>query len=391
MRFHVRLMNLLIFHQENQMSTETKPVPDLHWFHYPLFSQMVQLTHCEVASRETTAFFSFSPGIMLSAQDMSRVAIGLATGFTGICLNSMIVAVNLSDWHGGIILSSCDLVLSLIGLINVLFQTDLVLEMIFRAFRTYIKLAIGIHLRILQILVFLASCNYWFTVLLCTYYCLRIINFSSGLLFLLKMRISTYLPKLLVMLAGQSFCIAVPAAWTMYLVPPHELVVNTSSSQEVITITFTYKVILMCGTITPLILTLIPTVLTLNSLWRHIMMMKKNMLGSSTARTHAHVTAARTMVLLLTLLMSFYISSISIILHSFNVEDVSQHFSWFVIFSFSTLQAIIIIHGNSKLRTSANHIINQPRNWYLTLHGNHPGSEVKESTSKCLGLNQKYP
>ncbi|XP_073416665.1 taste receptor type 2 member 4-like [Dendrobates tinctorius] len=329
---------------------------------------------------------------MLFARDLSRVAIGLVTGFTGICLNSMIVAVNLRDWHVGIHLSSCDFVLSLIGLINVLFQMDLVLEMIFSAFQTYIKLSIEIHLRVLQILVFLASCNYWFTVLLCTYYCLRIVNFSSGFLFLLKMRISRYLPTLLVISAVQSFCVAVPAAWTMYLVPPRELVVNTSSSShDIIAITFAYKVTLICGTITPLILTLIPTVLTLNSLWRHVMMMKKNILGSSTARTHAHVTAARTMVLLLTLLMSFYFSSISIILHSFNVEDLSQHFSWFVIFSYSTLQGVVIIQGNSKLRTSANRIIKQPGNRHLTLHGSQPGLEIQESTSKFLGFWKKHP
>ncbi|KAM4023630.1 taste receptor type 2 member 4-like [Anomaloglossus baeobatrachus] len=319
---------------------------------------------------------------MSSARDISRVIVGFVTGFTGICLNSMIIGVNFRDWHQGIHLSSCDLLLSLIGIINVLFQTDLVLDMIFRGFETYIMLAREIHLRVLHVLVFLASCNYWSTVWLCNYYCLRIVSFSNGLLLLLKMRISTYLPKLLVISAALSVCVAVPAVWTMYLVPPQELELNTSSSHKIIAITFPYKVILMCGTITPLILTLIPTVLTLNSLWRHIIIMKKNMLGSSKARTCAHVTATRTMVLLHTLHMVFYISSISIILHAFNVEDISQHVSWLFIFSHSTLQAIIIIHGNSKLRTSGNQIIKKIGNWCWTIHGDHAGSELHESTSK---------
>ncbi|XP_069841137.1 taste receptor type 2 member 4-like [Dendropsophus ebraccatus] len=303
---------------------------------------------------------------MFSAREESWI--GITTGFTGICLNSMIVVVNLKEWHDGVHVSSCDLVLSFIGLINVCFQANLVLDTIFTAFQTYTKFAREIHLRILSILVFLASCNHWFTVWLCTYYCLRIVNFTSGFLFLLKMRISTYLPKLLVISVIESFLVAVPSTWNMYLEPPHELVLNTSSSHQVISVTISYMLTLVCGTIFPLILTLVATGFTLNSLRRHIVMLKANMVGSSNARTHAHVMAARTMVLLLTLHMIFYMSSLSIVLHSFNVEDFSQKLSWFVIFSFSTFQALIIINGNSKLRRSGKCIMKRLEDWMFHGH-----------------------
>ncbi|KAG8539641.1 hypothetical protein GDO81_020602 [Engystomops pustulosus] len=300
-------------------------------------------------------------------------------GFTGIYLNAMIVVVNLRDRHHGRHLGSSNLLLSSIGLNNVFFQTDLVLDSIFFGFHKYIPFSREIHLRILNLLTCFASCNYWFTVWLCTYYCLRIVSFPNGVLFLLKMRISTYLRKLLVISALESCLISVLSTWNMYLEPLDNPTLNTSSLQ-VISIKFPYKVVMMCGTIVPLVLTLIPTGFTLSSLWRHIMMMKRNMMGSSAAQTRAHVTAARTMVLLLTLHLLLYFASLSIILHSFNVNDISQYFCWFIIFSYSTLQALVIIHGNSKLRTSGKLIIRRLRTWNLMFQGNQTGSGLHDLT-----------
>ncbi|KAM3916052.1 taste receptor type 2 member 40-like [Leptodactylus fuscus] len=314
----------------------------------------------------------------MSALEISRVVVGITMGFTGMCLNTMIVLVNLWDWLMGIHVSSCDFVLSLIGLVNIFFNFDLVLDTIFRGFQTYITLSGEILLRILGLLIYLASCNFWFTVCLCTYYCLRIVSFTNGLLFLLKMRISMYLPKLLVISALESFFIAVPSIWNIQLENSHQSLPNISSPYQVISIKFPYKVTLMSGTIAPLILTLIPTVFTLNSLWRHTVMMKKKVLGSSSAQTQAHVTAARTMVLLLALHVFLYMASITVIWHSFNVDDISQYFSWFLVFSCPTLQALVLINGNTKLRKSAKHITEQIRTRYQMFWGERTGSHLQD-------------
>ncbi|XP_068103382.1 taste receptor type 2 member 40-like [Hyperolius riggenbachi] len=290
---------------------------------------------------------------MNSILEVIRLVMGISAGLSGMCLNAWIVAVNAKDWWKGISLSTCDLILSLIGLFNFILQFDMILDVVFTGFQISAGFVREAHLRLLNVVICLVSCNYWFTVWLSTYYCFRIVSFASGVLYILKRRIHTIIPKLLALSVVASVCISIPAFWNMSAFFENYGQNVTTKEDMIIIITPSYVATLMTGTVVPLVLTLLPTAVTLNSLRRHTKKMK------NIVSTKAHIRAVKTMVLLIILHMAFYAVSMSILLNSFNIDDTAQYFCWYFVLFHSTLQAIVLIIGNSKMKRAGLCILKQ--------------------------------
>nr|DBA18878.1 TPA: hypothetical protein GDO54_014773 [Pyxicephalus adspersus] len=296
---------------------------------------------------------------MCSIIEVVRLVIGITAGLSGTSLNVWIIGVNILDWWKVGSPSSVDLILSFIGLINCIQQIDITLDIIFAGSLSYVGFADEIHLRFLKVLICLTSLNLWSTVWLCTYYCCRIVSFTSGILFRLKMKIRILIPKLLAMSIIESVIITIPSSWNVY-VSDRNLGQNATNGQKIIVTRVSYLVTLLIGTIVPLLLALIPTGLTLISLWRHTRRMKKNTPDLS---TKAHIRASLTMVLLITLHITICAVSVFIVLSSFNTDHLARYISWFVIYFYSTLQAVVLISGNSKLKNGGRQLLTQIYSW----------------------------
>lgn len=134
----------------------------------------------------------------------------------GCASNSWIVHVNIMEWRSGLRLSPSDQILSFMAAINIPLQVILSMDMclvIVLSAKSYAPS----HLVLVRIGVFLVSCNLWVTTLLGSYYCLKIVNFSKGILLALKMKIPGLVPKLLVASVALSFCMVVPSNWNIYI------------------------------------------------------------------------------------------------------------------------------------------------------------------------------
>ncbi|XP_075141484.1 taste receptor type 2 member 40-like [Leptodactylus fuscus] len=248
-----------------------------------------------------------------------KLLVGIIAGLSGLVFNSWIVHVIAKDWRRGVHLSLPDQILTFMGLIDITLQAALSFDMSSIQSQLYTSYD-QIHLSFLGFMMFLVSTNVWLTAWLSIYYCMRIVNFTDGILFICKMRICTFLPKLQVVSTVGSFILSFASFWNIYPVKDQEVfgnsTCNLTKEQTSILVTSPYLIALLLGCILPLVLTLIPIGLTLGSLWRHLKRMNKNKSDTCQPRTQAHVRAARTMVL-----------------------QVSLH----------TGQALVIITGNAKL------------------------------------------
>ncbi|XP_075141487.1 taste receptor type 2 member 40-like [Leptodactylus fuscus] len=287
---------------------------------------------------------------------------GAACGLSTVVFNSWIIHVNAKDWRRGVHLNLPDQILTFLGLNNILWQAVFSFDM--SSIQTNLYTSFDqIHIGWIGFMLFLGSTNIWFTAWLSIYYCMKIVNFTSRILLVCKMRISRLLPKLMVGSIVVSFIGSLVSFWNIYPVINHKVIENSTynltSEQAFISITPSYQIVAFLGCILPLILTLIPIGLTLSSLWRHLRRMNMNTSDSHQPRTQAHVRAARTMVLLVSLHTDRIISSMYILSKGFNFYDVdvSIFVCWYFILWYSTAQALVLIQGNSKLRKASKGIL----------------------------------
>ncbi|KAM8962432.1 taste receptor type 2 member 40-like [Pelodytes ibericus] len=302
---------------------------------------------------------------MLNILEMTHLIICIVSGLFAFILNSWIVAVNIQAHRAGVPMSPCDQILTLLGCTNLALQTLEYLGTYFKLFSVSFTRFQYIHVLFVDLTLFLISCIFWLTLWLFWYYCLRIVHFKRGILYMLKMRISTLMPKLLWFSFVESILNTILAIWNVSVKDSPDLYQNTTDpstiSVNIIYTEFNYYLFILLLCAVSIFFTLIPIGLTMISLRRHTKKMRKK--DFSLAQMQAHLTAIKTMVLLTVLYISFYVASISLVLHSFNVETVSEYLSWYCVLVYPMLQSMVIISGNSRLRKAVTPIQNHIRNY----------------------------
>ncbi|KAG8544864.1 hypothetical protein GDO81_021697 [Engystomops pustulosus] len=277
--------------------------------------------------------------------------LSFVAGVLGVGCNLWIVCVNLKDWRRGVHLSLPDQILSFMALLNAVMQNLFCFDVSCLTTGYYDKFH-PIHLKVVSILIFLVSCNLWFTAWLSVYYYMRIVSFSGGLLLALKMRISDLLPKLLVMSIAESFIVGLLSSLNIYPEITGETIGNATYNYTVeipyIVIKSPFLITAGLGGFVTFTLTLLSIGLTLCSLWRHVKRM--NTSDGSFSNVQAHITAVRTMVLLVTLHTAFSAASFYIVEKTFIAGDYLTLFCWYFIIIYPKCQALVMITGNSKLK-----------------------------------------
>ncbi|XP_018430596.1 PREDICTED: taste receptor type 2 member 7-like [Nanorana parkeri] len=301
---------------------------------------------------------------MLPFNVYTTLLVGFSTIVLGCVFNSWTVHVNLVDWRRGLRLSPSDQILSLMAAINILLQIVLSVDMSLLQL-LHVYMFGQFHRLFIVLSISLVTCNLWVTTWLCTYYCLKIVNFSRGILLALKMRSSALVPKLLVACVILSFGMTMVSHWNIYMKCYKGITGNSTGDPAdyicYLEVQEGYRIAAFVALILPLLLTLVPIGVTLASLWRHTRRIKKNETESCRPQTQAHVRAARTMILLVTLHTAFYGVVFSFFVKSFNVLEVGMLFSWYFVLLYPMMQSVVIITGNSKLWKACHRIFSPKR------------------------------
>ncbi|XP_034622793.1 taste receptor type 2 member 1-like [Trachemys scripta elegans] len=284
----------------------------------------------------------------------------------GVVVNGYIVAVNCIDWAKSRTLTSYDKIITSLALSRFclqFFMTDYSLFKIyshlFVRFQTA-QLYIAIWLFINQMSLCFASC-------LSVFYCVKIATFNQSLFSWLKLKISKLVPWLL--LGSVLYCLVTTVAFTLfsysYCLSSHNstdhLSTNSTMSDKIKNLMELTFLIHSVGSIFPLIVFIVLSVLLIISLWRHIRKMNLNSDLNPNFRnpsTDAHVHALKSVVSFFIFYNIYYVSS------TFSVGNVSYlNAEWkirvflFIGAAYPSVHSIILILGNPKLKLASGKIL----------------------------------
>ncbi|XP_063289891.1 taste receptor type 2 member 7-like [Pelobates fuscus] len=195
-----------------------------------------------------------------------------------------------------------------------------------------------------------------FSVCLCFYYFVKILQLNHPFFLQLKTKITTITYWLLVGSLFVSVAIGLPSYWDLYREPPEVTSLSKNGTGS-----FNYHLLSHCHCLIyvyllfafiAFILFILLTLSIIISLCWHMRAIQMNTEGNGGTNIHAHLTAAKTLISLLLLYIIFFLSVSCV----FNIAAVGGSvifsLSLLMISSFPFLNSVILILGNSKMRTS---------------------------------------
>uniref|UniRef100_A0A8C5QFG1 Taste receptor type 2 n=1 Tax=Leptobrachium leishanense TaxID=445787 RepID=A0A8C5QFG1_9ANUR len=274
--------------------------------------------------------------------DFIRIIIQAVLAFEiipGVCANVFIIYVILYGFHKKHYLSTSYKILLALSSSNVIY-----------AFMNaaYVKYR---HILLSATTFSFTSCA-WLTSFLCIFYFFKIISFSSRFLTQVKMKIDTYVPRLILVVEVVSLGSGCLSMVSVYTIPISNTSIAVNSfSSDTLGSTDDGDNIIWANFIPmgiPLLLGFITTFCVFRYLKLHSHRMKAGSVGSDSLK--AHQTAANTMIRLLLFILIMYVM---LILYCFGVFP-SVNFGFYLVViisvSFTPVQSFLIIFGNPKLK-----------------------------------------
>ncbi|XP_073404212.1 taste receptor type 2 member 39-like [Dendrobates tinctorius] len=275
----------------------------------------------------------------------------LVTGVTG---NSFILIVHLIDWLQTHEQNPCSLILNGIGISNMLLQGSVVFqEITFFLYSDYYFQDWVIYMVIAMQTTY-SFCSLWCSTCLCFYYFVKIVNLRGTLFYRLKSKLSTLVPWMLAFSVVLSWCVGMPAYWDLYL----HISSTTLNVTGNITTLVSAKYSSRCNCMFQLFIFVASAAFItifftagaiITSLCKHMMRMRQNSEGLGQSKMNSHISAARTVTLLLVFYLIFY-GSFTIIYNPVGFpDDITMTLCLIIVSLFPTINSVILISGNRKL------------------------------------------
>nr|DBA18890.1 TPA: hypothetical protein GDO54_014784 [Pyxicephalus adspersus] len=280
----------------------------------------------------------------------------------GIFTNVFIVLVNLRDWLKGQSLNSSDHLVVSLALSNTCFSfanTAIIVCFIYFVEFVFPDYVFYIVYGTMSYTIFSSS---WLSSWLCLFFFLKIINFKGGCFGWMKMKVGSLVPWLIFLSQVISCISSLPLIWTTTKVYSQNSTSSDLGGNETSTVT-KYKInefynifSIIVNCFVPFLIVMATTGCIIASLSLHTRHMKQNMEDSHGPSLKVHQAAARTMSSLLVIYLIFYVVELGL-----GFLPMSSLFYWicFMLISFfPTLQSIVLITGNSKLRQICSELLN---------------------------------
>ncbi|XP_056388315.1 taste receptor type 2 member 7-like [Hyla sarda] len=275
----------------------------------------------------------------------------LVTGVTG---NSFILIVHLTDWLRTHDHNPCNLILNGIGISNLLLQGSVVFqEITFFLYPDYYFEDWVIYM-VIALQATYSFSSLWCSTCLCFYYFVKIVNLRGTLFYKLKAKLSTLVPWLLVFSVILSWFAGMPAYWDLYL----DISLSTLNITGNLTTLVSAKYSSRCNCLfqvfnvvasAAFIIIFLTAGAIIASLCKHMLRMKQNSDGPGHSKIRSHLSAAKTVTLLLIFYLIFY-SSFTVIYNPVGFpDDLTMTFCLIIVSFFPTVNSVILIFGNRKL------------------------------------------
>ncbi|NXE98448.1 T2R40 protein, partial [Menura novaehollandiae] len=207
------------------------------------------------------------------------------------------------------------------------------------------------------VFVFLNCSGLWFGAWLSVFYCIKVASFTQSFFFFswLKQRIARLMPWMLITSLLCSFTSAIPFAWTDYGVQDNFTaplpMTNSSELRNTRKDTLTLLIYLCeASTALPLILSVVSSVLLIQSLWVHTRQMQNNATGFRDPSLEAHIKAIKSVCSFLILYITYFICFLLLLVHDFSPLSNEESIYVAVMAACPAGHSMVLIWSNPKFQ-----------------------------------------
>ncbi|NWX33944.1 T2R40 protein, partial [Notiomystis cincta] len=213
----------------------------------------------------------------------------------------------------------------------------------------------NIFVVIKTVYMFLNSSSLWFGAWLSVFYCIKVASFTQSFFIWMKQRIARLVPWMLITSSLCSFTAAIPFAWDVYSGYNNfsaPLSMKNSSATRTTSKDSLGLLILLCnaGIGMPLILSVVSSILLIQSLWIHTRQMQNNATGFRDSRLEAHISAIKSVGSLLVLYVTYFIALIFLLHNVFFRFSIAKSICIAVMAACPTGHTMVLIWSNPKFR-----------------------------------------
>ncbi|XP_042304577.1 taste receptor type 2 member 40-like [Sceloporus undulatus] len=291
---------------------------------------------------------------MSSSETIAFLVAAAILAFGGLIFNGFIVTVITIEWTKSRSLSSIELLLLTLGLSN--FWSSVLLTPFYineYAMRIFSDLMLQI---LFFINVFLAMSRFWFTAWLCVFYCIKIMNNTQKFFLWCKLRISWLIPRFLVGSLVFSFIPSFLASRNIWIQLQKNTTKNFTNMTQRKELEHTLGaleiIFVVLGASGPLLVVLLCSILVVTSLCRHSYRRMDKESNLRSPQTEACIKAAGTVLSLLFLYASFYLTHTLSMVVDLRIKK-NPHFITLVFIAYPPAQATILLLSNPKLKQAA--------------------------------------
>ncbi|XP_066472900.1 taste receptor type 2 member 40-like [Tiliqua scincoides] len=275
---------------------------------------------------------------------------GLALG--GFTSNAFITAVIVIEWAKSRSLNSSELLLLSLSISNICCTASVMAVV----YREHFNIRNYLMSRVTNVLLNIAVLSrYWFTAWLCVFYCIKIVNGTHSLFLWCKQRILCLLPWTL---AASAVISIFSSVFAFQFVPVHlqsntttanitDMTQNAGEDKILPSYEIFYFVIGCSGS---LLVVLLCSTVTVAFLYRHVCQMTGKESSFRNPQTEAHFKAARTVLFLLFLYLSFFLAQILPLTSSTEYKKIVFCVYCIVLIGYSLAQAAILVLVNTRLK-----------------------------------------
>ncbi|NXQ32198.1 T2R40 protein, partial [Alaudala cheleensis] len=202
---------------------------------------------------------------------------------------------------------------------------------------------------------FLNCSGLWFGAWLSVFYCIKVASFTRSLFIWLKQRIARLVPWMLLTSWLCSIIAAIPFAWDVYSVHNNFTAPSSMRNSSAMRTTGEDKLTLLIylsnsSTALPLILSVVSSVLLIQSLWMHTRQMQNNASGFRDPSLEAHISAIKSVCSFLMLYMIYFICVFVIFSCDFSPLSGEESICVAVLAACPTGHTLVLIWSNPKFR-----------------------------------------
>ncbi|NXF25440.1 T2R40 protein, partial [Rhodinocichla rosea] len=202
---------------------------------------------------------------------------------------------------------------------------------------------------------FLNCCILWFGAWLSVFYCVKVASFTQSFFIWLKLRIARLVPWMLLTSWLCSVTAAIPFVWDVYSV--HENITApssmTNSSARTTTRNDSLDLLILlsnASTALPLVLSVVASILLIQSLWIHTRRMQNNASGFRDPSLEAHMKAIKSVCSLLVFYVIYFIAFTFLSYDFFLRLSTPKSICIAVMVACPTGHSIVLIWSNPKFQ-----------------------------------------